>query len=534
VRVLGADVHQLTLGATLEHQGLSFDRKIVGPIGEFVVAWITKLRLERNVREGSYRPFGWCLDQGGARIGLAIGGTLYRTDATIEAVGGGDSTLNAYYRPHGTMASWRQAAALFEGPTARQDLHAIMAISFGSPLIALVGDVRGMSWHFWSIGSAVGKTSMMKVAQAVWSDARAMTTMDDTPNAVMRSLSGPRVLPRLWDEARVQRIHEAQFSAMVYSIPQGREKARMSADTTLRPTGEWEAMVVFTSNKSLMDLVVDHSGGTDSGMARLFEVQMPAGNVTFSGNAGQSLKLVENNYGHAGREFAAFVANNLQKVQSYIDNMLKAITVQWKVEPEERFYVAGCVAALAGARFAAELQLFDFDMKALYAWMYQEFMALRRSRQTTSSAAPGGKLDIEQILTNYTAAMSSYKLVTSLSRPRKPPAGVGGRPPATVIEQAPPFNISEIRWQILMDQLVMRIDLGPFRTWLRDNRHGVSSTIREMEASWGAQQGRHTMGAGTIYSGGQTKVLDIPLTVPELASYHFVSPKINSNLGGVP
>ena len=531
-----ADAKQLNsqqLGAIAAYQGIPLYRNSIVPFRDFAMAWMTKLRLERNVREGTYRPFGWCHDKGGQRIGLAIAGTLYRTNATIEAVGGGDAVLNSFYRPHGSMANWRKAAALFEGPNARQDLHAIMAISFGSPLISLVGDVRGMSWHFWSIGSAVGKTSMMKVAQAVWSDARAMSTMDDTPNAVMRSLSGPRVLPRLWDEARVPRIHEAQFSALVYSIPQGREKARMGPDTMLRETGEWSAMVLFTSNRSLMDLVVDNSQGTDSGMARLFEVHMPPGNVTFSGGAGQALALVETNFGHAGREFAAFVAANLPTVQAYITNMTQAITVQWRIEAEERFYVAGCVAALAGARFAKELGLFDFDLKALYVWMHREFMTLRQGRRTTSSAAPGGAIDVEQILTDYTSAMASYKLVTNHPQASKPPTGVGGRPHITHVSHAPPLHINEVRWQILMDQMIIRLDLGPFRAWLRENRHGVTATIKEMEQVWGAVQGKRTMGAGTPFSGGQTKVLDIPLTVPALAGYRYVSPKSNSNLGAV-
>jgi hypothetical protein len=508
VRIAGADVFQpLQHGPMLERQGVPLDRKSAGPFGDFVMAWITKLRSQRAQREDNYRPFGWCNDQQGDRTGLAVAGTLYRTDGSIEAVPGGDAKLNSLYRPHGSLANWRRAAALFEGANARQDLHAILAISFGSPLISLVSDVRGMSWHFWSVGSAVGKSSMMKVAQAVWADVRALSTMDDTPNAVMRSLSGPRVMPRLWDEMRVKPKEEQAFSQLVYNIPQGREKARMGPDTMLRETGEWETMVVFTSNRSLMDLVIDQTEGTDSGMARLFEAKMPQGNLTFVADAGETIKLTEANYGHAGREFARYVTANLPAVQKHIRDLNVGLAKQWGLEPAERFYLAGCVAALTAAEIAKKLNLFDFDIPALYSWLTKAFMELRRDRNAQPLHTRAGGTDIEQLLSAFYYEMADFRLVTNVSS--------GGK----IVDILDHPRNNEVRLQVIGDEQILRINLTVLRTWLQGKHLSSASIIKQMIAEFPAKQLRKTIGAGTRYRGGQLYVLDVDLRSPALRGY---------------
>lgn len=507
VRAAGADVFQpLVQGPVLEKQGIPLDRKTAGNFGDFLVAWITKLRQQRAQKGDIYRPFGWCFSQSGDHLGLAIAGTLYRTDGTLDAVPGGDAKLNAIYRPSGTLANWRKAAALFEGPRARVDLQAILAISFGSPLMALVGDVRGMSWHFWSVGSAIGKSTMMKLAQAVWGGYPGMSTMEDTINAFVRTLAGPRVLPRLWDEARLKPGQQETFANLVYSIPQGREKARLTAQVELRETGEWETMVVFTSNKSLMDVLIDHTEGTDSGVARLFEAQLPQGDMAFSADAGKIIKLLENNYGHAGRAFAAYVASNLPQVQAEITALLKAITKQWQVQPVERFYAAGITAALVGAKIAKQLGLFDFDPLALYNWLGTAFMQLRVARGGQSLLTKSGATDIEQALSAFTYDNMDYRLVTGIDKNGK-----------TEVKDLPRSN--EVRWQIYTDQKLMRISLTAFRDWMKERLWSASAIIKEMETQWGVVSHRKTIGAGTRYRGGQLYVIDIPLTLPALAVY---------------
>ena len=499
--------HQMPV-SYFARQGVPVTRHTSALFGDFAVAWIEKLRLEQATTGETPRSFGWNFTAG-VRSGVAVAGTLYKCDGSEEAVPGGDPKVAVMYRPAGDILNWRKASALFEG--GRADLQALIACSFAAPLVGLCGDVRGMTLNFWSSESGIGKSTAIKVGQSVWGDFKAMQSMRDTPNAVMKSLSEPRILIRYWDELRIRKDFQADFVEMIYTIPQGKERARLMSDTTLREVGEWETMLVFTSNRPCQDYLLATDDGTDSGLARLLEIEMPKVATPFDPVAGQDIKLCETNYGHAGRVFAKHIAVHLAEVQEQLAATMASLSTKLAMQRDERFSVTAISCILVGASIARSLGLFDFDVQGIGNVLIKAFKTQRSQRFSRTALLASGGYDLEELVAEFVYANADVRLRTASF-------ATSGAGKVDVLDPIPRSNI--IRLQIVETPATLRMSRSIFSEWLRATNRPVSIIVDELKTKLGALEHRKAMGGGTKYSGGAAWVLDVPLTgnLAELAT----------------
>lgn len=501
IRGLDAGEARSALLSSLERQGVSADRHSFVRIGDLIVAWINKLRVQRVTRTERLRPWGWSHDVNGNRIGCAIAGDFYRNDGTEEKVTGGDPKVAAMYRPTGTLANWKKAAALFEG--GRADLQCIIGCSFGSPLMALAGDVRGMCINFWSQESGVGKSTAIRVGQAVWADYKMLQSMKDTPNHVMRSLSEPRFLVRYWDELRVRPSWQDDFVELVFTIPQGKERGRLHSDTTMRESGEWECILAFSSNRSVQDYLLARDDATDSGLTRVLEIMLPKTQTDFDASAGPVIKLCESNYGHAGRIYLKWLAQNIPLVQQKLNHLMTAFSVNLNVQQEERFFVAAMACILVGASIAKKLELFDFDIQGIHKTLVDAFLKAREQRTRTTLTGATGGINVEELIGTYAYDQADWRLRT---REFNTPGNSNnmkllGRPRNNVVR----YHISE-------NDKVMRISRSELTTWLRDRDYAAGTVIEQAKKDLNAIEHKRSLGGGTEYAGATVWVLDVPLT----------------------
>ena len=148
VRVTGIEaIKAHDIGALVAGQGVQVSRQNGPYVGDFVAAWINKLRALRTERTDLVRPFGWAFALSGQRIGASVAGQLYRADGTVDTIPGGDGEVRLKFTPMGAFAPWQDAAKLFEH--GRIDLQALISTSFAAPLMAFTG-VRGLVFNFWS------------------------------------------------------------------------------------------------------------------------------------------------------------------------------------------------------------------------------------------------------------------------------------------------------------------------------------------------------------------------------------------------
>src|SRR5690606_28476387 len=122
----------------------------------------------------------------------------------------------------------------------------------------------------FSKASGIGKSTSLKVAQAVWGDpVKAVQSLSDTQNAVMNKLGEIRSLPLYWDELKTE-DDTKKFVNITFQTTQGKEKARMSRSVTQREPGSWQTLLVSASNDSLLDYVIGRTNMTTAGIYRVF------------------------------------------------------------------------------------------------------------------------------------------------------------------------------------------------------------------------------------------------------------------------
>lgn len=487
------------------HQFITLSRMSAQPFGDFILAWLEHLRDQRREREDYTLPFGWARTQKGTHAGFAVGGTLYRPDGTEEVVPGGDKELIASFTPHGSVTPWEKAAAFVMA--GRPDLQVLVAAAFAAPLVKLTGH-KGVALSAWSRDSGVGKSSALKVAQSVWSSPNMMSNMDDTPNTIRAKIAQTRVLPHIWDEVRPSKDRLPGLVAMFFELTQGRDKARMNADTTLRPVGQWETMLVLCGNSPLMDHIVQFTGATDAGAQRLFEMHLTHPPSDNSATSQRIISRVEEHFGHAGRTYAKWLAMNFDETDALLGKFTEVVNQGMGAQTAERLHVVAMSTILTGATIANRLNIAVFDVKAIYRLLKETFDKLRLSRNDTLTVN-AGTIDLEQVLSLFDADHASGRLTTETVA-RKGPGGV---------KVVFPPALARVDIQIAIHDQIMRVSQQALMTWCYKRGYSGTEVINGMIVRWNAVRVRKSLGAGTPFAGGQMPCVDIPLIAPELAEY---------------
>lgn len=360
-----------------------------------------------------------------------------------------------------------------------------------------------MSINFWSNESGVGKTSASRLGMSVWGDFTTLSSMDDTPNAAMKSLSEPRILARFWDELRVKPQWQENWVSMIYTIPQGKERARMMSDTTLREVGEWEAILVFTSNRPYSDILLAVTAGTDSGLYRLLEVQLRKEQQQYQADAGPLLKLTETNYGHAGRIYAKYLATHDAEIETLLHSTAAKIGEKLGARREERFYVTAIATIIVGAKIATQLGLFNFDTAGMYRHLAAAFVRSRGTVENRTLVATEGGYDLEQVLADYYYETADMRLRTKTFATR------GGNGKTEVLAR-PRTEIAMV--QYCESPTTLRALRAHLTEWLGKRNLPGTVVIEQFRKDLGATIWRQVLGGGTTYAGPKTWVVDIPLT----------------------
>ena len=326
---------------------------------DFFVSWVQKLQ---NAKDSviSAAPFGWAMDNGAAE-GFAYGGRVWM-DGSDRPAANPSPVLSYQYTPKGDIAIWREAVKVIYSQR-RPALDAILAVAFAGPLVKFTGHA-GLILNAYSPESGIGKTTAMKVSQAVWGHpVMAMQSLNDTANSVMGKMGQTRSLPVYWDELKSdQQIR--QFCSIIFTMTGGREKTRMNQDAQLRMSGEWHTLLVSASNDSLVDGMAREAGSTTAGLHRMFEYIVPPGKSSALevGMVQRLIGKLEDNYGHAGLLYSKFLGTHSVRVDREVAEMNDKLLSEVTARNEERVWVATMAVVLKGAEYSNELGLTDIDM----------------------------------------------------------------------------------------------------------------------------------------------------------------------------
>jgi hypothetical protein len=453
----------------------------------------------------STEPFGWSLI--GPKVeGFAYGGTLY-TPSGSRLAPLTDHSLAMQYTPTGSLQPWHDAMQMLLAQK-RTALDVVLAASFAAPLVRSTGQ-PGLLMSLYSLESGIGKTTAMKVGQAVWGDpVKAMQGLNDTQNAVLGKLGRLRSLPMFWDELKTEDDAEKLVN-LFFTITRGSEKLRMKATTELRASGSWETLLVSASNESMVDYIIGKTRMTTAGIYRLFEFTVPPGSdgrIAVS-DASRMVSAMNTNFGVAGQIYSQFLGTNFQRIDDEVAAEMVTVGDAVKVRPDERFWSALVAIVTLGARYANELGLATFDYDKLQEFMADQFFAMRKLKSEQSVDMTRGN-NVANILVQFLRdhrARNTLITDTMWMGRGKPKIG-------SVKILGDTSRLTELKVHAAVNDKRLRISLSGLEEWMRKHSYQRHVFIDALRQSFGAIRRDGTLGAGTNMKSGTEVVLDIDLT----------------------
>ena len=492
--------------------GLVLSGRQLKPMGEFLVAWVKKLQAIKEAVTTT-EPFGWDVENSSLE-GFAYAGQLY-TPKGARIAPNADSALAKNYMPIGSMTPFMQAIRLVHSQD-RMPLDAIIAASFGAPLIRFTGQ-PGVLMSAYSTESGIFKSTAMQVAQAVWGDpVKAMQGLDDTQNSVLNKLGKLRHLPLFWDELKTAKDAEKMVNTL-FTLSRGREKERLNSRIEMREMGTWETILISASNESMLDVVLNRTRMTTAGINRLFEYVVhpgQTGRIAVS-DASRITAALKSNFGLPGQAYSQFLGANFTAIDKEVGEKLLEIGRLVTIEPDERFWTALIACVVLGAKYANELGLAEFNSRKLERFMIQQFVNMRKLRreQPIDITNPDNVSTVLVEFLRDKRARNTLVTETMWMGRGKPTNSI------SVIER--PLDAMVVH--VALKDRRMRISMSGLQVWLERSTYPRHTFIDQLRRMFGAKMLNSRLGVGTGLASGTEKVLDIDLS-------HTVAQKYLGNL----
>lgn len=472
-------------------------------VKEFLLSWIQKLQKNKDsVVSGN--PFGWSIVDGKIE-GFAYGGRVW-TDGSDRPSGQPDPVLAIQYTPRGLPAVWEELSAVIYKQQ-RPALNAILAVAFAGPLVHFTG-FPGLILNSYSPESGIGKTTAMKVSQAVWGHPKAaLQGLNDTANSIINKMGRINSLPVYWDEIKSE-AQTKRFCSIVFEITGGKEKSRLNADATLRASGTWQTMLVSASNDSLVDSMAKEVGSTTAGLHRLFEYVVPPG-VANPADIGAIQRLVgklEDNFAHAGLAYAKFLGKNHKRVEQEIAEFTDLLFVELEAKQEERMWVATIAVLLKGAEYANELKLLKIDLKQLRAFLAT---TMHKMREEVNQSASDLTTDLSmssvlgEFLNTKRARNTLWTDKIWMSK------GNPGKNIVKVVRDA--SRLEELHVHIGVDSEMIRFNSKRFTDFCNERGYSRQTFVERLKKDFGGRLIVAKLGGGTDYSVTSDNLIEIDM-----------------------
>ena len=495
----------------LSRQGLVLQEAHNKRAREFFVSWIATLQKSKNAVISS-APFGWNMRNGKIE-GFVYGGSVWTTSGDRPAANT-DPVIAAQYLPSGDIKAWTDAVSLITSQ-GRPALDAIIASSFGAPLVKFTGQ-QGMLLSTYSQESGIGKSTALKVAQAVWGDPiKAMQGLSDTQFSVVRKIGEIRSLPLYWDELKTEEDTK-KFVQLTFQLTSGKERSRLSSDITQRDPGTWQTMLISASNESLVDHIASRTKMTTAGIYRIFEYEVPVGTKgqIDPSDAQRMVALLNDNYGTVGLEYAKYLGGNFAQIDIEVGDFQKKLGQEVNGQNDERFWLATVSCICMGAHYSNKLGFTQIDEPALKEFMLKVLADMRNQRKETHVDMRNA-LNVSNVLTQFLNAMRArHMLVTNRIHIMK------GKPTAGSIEvKADATKLDGIYAHVGLDDKLLRISSTYLSEWLQERGYSRHMFNKALEREFGMRQVVGRIGSGTAYALGTEYLIQIDLAGTPLANF---------------
>lgn len=500
-----------TLGKYLGAKGFFCNDVQAKIMKEFLLSWIQKLQKQKD-SVISAAPFGWSVVDGKIE-GFTYGGRVWMNGDDRPAASP-NPVLSYQYTPKGNKDVWDEAVKIIYEQD-RPGLNAILATAFAGPLVRFTG-FHGLIMNSYSSESGIGKTTSMKISQAVWGNpAIAMQGLNDTTNSVLGKMGQIKSLPMYWDELKSE-LQVKRFCSIVFDLTGGREKTRMNADATLRMSGTWQTMMVSASNDSLIDAMAKEVGSTTAGLHRLFEyiIPPPPSVSRDVGSVQRLLAKLDDNYGHAGLAYAKFLGRFHERIADEVAAMQDELNSEVKVKQEERNWTATMAVVLKGAAYANELGLMDINLVTLKVFLL-DVLARMRGEVEKSPSDLNNNMSVASMLGEF---LNMHRAKNTLITNRvwvskgKPPKG-------QILVKCDTSKLDVILVQKGQEDGLVRISSRAISEFTAKRNYSRQTFVKKLQEEFGVKIVNGKLGSGTDLSCAMEYLLELDLNHPELSKY---------------
>jgi hypothetical protein len=479
-------------------------------LGGFLVSWIKQLQNTRDAIVTS--PFGWNITKATAQVeGFVYGGQLW-TPTGPRVAGAPDKETANLYSPCGDLKKWMAASKLVTDQK-RPGLDMILASAFAAPLVRFTGR-EGLVLSVFSTESGIGKTTASRTAMAVWGHPiRASQSLDDTPKLVVHKMGQLQSLPVYWDELKTEDDIK-KVTKLLFQVAGGKEGARLTRNIEARAIGDWQTMMVLTSNESLLDYVNNHGTTTAAGILRMVEHTLEpvtdksnAPGMIEPSDADMIMSRLNDNYGHAGLEYAKFLGENHDRVSLEVTDFGRELNKEITGEQEERYWRSLMTVILMGAKYANEIKLTDIDEAALKAHLVKVLAKMRDFKVNEHLGDVSKVVNVANIFGQYMGATRARHTLKT----NKLLSGAGRPTPGTIKVLGDTSKLDSIYVHIGIDDKRVRIQNAHFREWLKEKGYTCTIVIEAFKKELGMRHVQGKLGSGTDYSSPAEYLWEIDL-----------------------
>ena len=364
-----------------------------------------------DIETSAYSNFGW-------HNGAFVIGTTALTPKGPEPVFLSEKVpedANADFGMAGSTERWAELIDEIYNRPGAEPYQFMICAGFGAPLVSLANSDL---WHGIPIAltgeGGLGKTTTCHVACSMYGApgrfSISTNELGATMNALISRVGLMRHLPLVMDEMTGRKTEEMQ--AMLYALSNGKPKERNRPDGSLiSVTNRWDTLTFITGNMNITAMLGQlDKHRAEATQLRCFEIPLDDGfnDRVFAGMNAKDMiekQLLGENYGHAGREYLAYVLKNKDTIAKQLHKLRSKFAPTSRDETRERFYLDCIATALLGGMIAKKLGLISFDLAKIQKWAVEHTKSLRVNRSSNLST-------VEDYLGEFLTALHGRTVVT--------------------------------------------------------------------------------------------------------------------------
>lgn len=189
-------------------------------------------------------------------------------------------------------------------------LRFLMASSFASPLVKIF-KINPFIVHLWG-KSGNGKTVAQMICASIWGNpakGKLLSSLDSTKVASERLCDFLRNIPLILDELQITKTKYKTYDTLIYELTEGKGRDRGTVDGGLTKTTEWDNIIIISGEEP-----ITNASSKEGVKNRVIEIEE---NEKIVEDGNETVNLILENYGFAGKEFIELIRNKEDLFEDY-------------------------------------------------------------------------------------------------------------------------------------------------------------------------------------------------------------------------